>query len=87
MDIFRRKLYKNMKATTTLEYDLDNEDDELAMKKAMKSSDMASFIWELQHNFWRTWKHDETNFNLQTYREALCELLEEYDIHIDELIY
>ena len=36
MEIFRRKLYKNMKATTTLEYDLDNEDDELAMKKAMK---------------------------------------------------
>jgi hypothetical protein len=69
-----------------LEFNLDNRDEEMAMKKAMKSSDMASFIWELQHNFWRTWKHDETDFNLFTYREALCDLLEKHDINIDELI-
>lgn len=68
-----------------LEYDLTNADDEMAMKRAMKSTDMAMFIWELKHNFWRKWKHDDTNFNLDTYRESLGELLEEHNINIDEL--
>jgi len=69
-----------------LEFDLDNNDDEMAMKRAMKSTDMASFIWELQHNFWRKWKHDETDFNLDTYRESLSDLLDAHNINIDELI-
>lgn len=69
-----------------LEYNLDNRDEEMAMKRAMKSSDMASFIWQLQHNFWRTWKHDDSDFNLETYRKALGDLLDEYDININELI-
>ena len=68
-----------------LEYDLTNADDEMAMKRAMKSTDMAMFIWELKHSFWRKWKHDDTNFNLDTYRESLGELLEEHNINIDEL--
>ena len=68
-----------------IKYNLDNIDDERAMKKAMKSSEMASFIWELQHNFWRKWKHDDSDFNLETYREALRDLLDEYNINIDEL--
>ena len=70
----------------TLEYDLNNPDSELSMKRAMKATDMASFIWELKHNFWRKWKHDDTDFNLETYKESLGELLEEYNINIDELI-
>jgi len=70
-----------------LEYDLDDRDDEMAMKIAMKSSDMASFIWELTHNFWRKWKHDDSDFNLETYREALNGLLDDHDINTDELIY
>ncbi len=69
-----------------IKYNLDNNDDEMAMKRAMKSTDMASFIWELQHNFWRKWKHDETDFNLDTYREALGDLLDAHNINIDELI-
>ena len=68
-----------------LEYDLTNADDEMAMKRAMKSTDMAMFIWELKHNFWRKWKHDDTNFNLDTYRESLGELVDEHNINIDEL--
>lgn len=69
----------------TLEYDLNNIDDVMAMNKAMKATDMALFIWELKHNFWRKWKHDDKDFNLDTYREALHELLEEHNINIDEL--
>tara|TARA_R110000803_G_scaffold91933_1_gene159415 strand:- start:104 stop:328 length:225 start_codon:yes stop_codon:yes gene_type:complete len=70
-----------------LEYDLSNVDEEMAMKRAIKSNDMAMFIWELQHNFWRKWKHDESDFNLDTYREALGELLDIYNINPDELTY
>lgn len=68
-----------------LEFDLDDRDDEMAMKRAMKSSDMASFIWELKHNFWREWKHDDSDFNLETCREALNGLLDDYNIHPEEL--
>lgn len=68
-----------------LEYNLEDYDDEKAMKRAMKSSDMTSFIWELKHNFWRKWKHDDSDFNLETYKEALSDLLDEYNINIDEL--
>ena len=69
-----------------IEYNLDVREDEIAMKRAMKSTDMVMFIWELQHNFWRKWKHDDTDFNLDTYRESLGDLLDEYNINIDELI-
>jgi murein L,D-transpeptidase YafK len=70
----------------TIEYDLSAADDVMAMKQSMKSSDMAIFIWELKHNFWRKWKHDDSEFNLETYKEALNELLDEYNINPDELI-
>jgi len=69
-----------------LEYDLANRDEEMAMRRALKSSDMAMFIWELQHNFWKEWKHDETDFNLETYRKALGDLLDVHSINVDELI-
>jgi len=68
-----------------IEYDLSDPDDEKAMKRAMKATDMASFIWELKHNFWRQWKHDETDFNLDNYKQALSDLLWEHNINIDEL--
>jgi hypothetical protein len=46
---------------------------------------MAGFIWELKHNFWRKWKHNEEDFTLDNYKEALAELLDEHNINIDEL--
>jgi hypothetical protein len=69
----------------TLEYDLNNIDDQIEMKRAMKATDMALFIWELKHNFWRKWKHDDSDFNLETWKEALYDLLDEHNINVDEL--
>ena len=69
----------------TIEYDLSNADDVMEMKQSMQASAMAMFIWELKHNFWRKWKHDDSDFNLETYRAALGELLDEYNINPDEL--
>jgi len=69
---------------TTIEYS-DSVDDQMELKRVMKATDMAMFIWELKHNFWRKWKHDDSDFNLETYKEALGELLDEYNINPDEL--
>jgi hypothetical protein len=69
---------------TIIEYS-DSVDDQMELKRVMKATDMAMFIWELKHNFWRKWKHDDSDFNLETYREALGELLDEYNINPDEL--
>jgi hypothetical protein len=73
-----------MKAT--LEFDLDDQDDKLNHLRCVNSTDMALFIWELKHNFWRKWKHDETDFNLDSYRDALCELMQNHNIDVDNLI-
>jgi hypothetical protein len=69
-----------------LKFDLDNIDDEKDHMRCIKAPDMACFIWELKHNFWRKWKHDDTDFNLDTYKDALVDLLQEHNINIDELI-
>jgi murein L,D-transpeptidase YafK len=68
-----------------LEFNLEDPEDTLAYAKCLKASDMASFIWELQHNFWRKWKHDETDFTLDRYKEALWDLMEEHNLNTDEL--
>jgi len=73
-----------MKAT--LEFDFTQPEDRMDHKRCIRSSDMAMFIWELKNNFWRKWKHDETDFTLDNYKDALYGLLQEYHIDIDDLI-
>ena len=73
-----------MKAS--LEFDLNDADDKLNHLRCIHSTDMAVFIWELKHNFWRKWKHDETDFNLDNYKDELSDLMNEYNIDIDNLI-
>ena len=46
---------------------------------------MAGFIWELKHSFWRKWKHNEEDFTLDNYKEALAELMDEHNINVYEL--
>jgi len=69
-----------------LEFDLDDHDEAKRHLRCVHSTDMAAFIWELNHNFWRKWKHDETDFNLDNYKEALSELMADHNIDIDNLI-
>ena len=64
-----------------LKFDLDNQEDRISYKIYNKSEDLANFVWELKHNFWRKWKHDETDFTLDNYKEALCDLMEEHNIN------
>lgn len=69
-----------------LEFDYEIEGDESRHKQCIKANDMASFIWELNNNFWRKWKHDESDFNLGTYMEALSLLMDDYNINPDDLL-
>mgnify|MGYP000595508306 CR=1 FL=1 len=73
-----------MKAT--LEFDLNDPADTMAHLRCVNAANMAAFIWDLKHNLWRKWKHDETDFNLDNYKEALYELMKDYNIDIDNLI-
>ena len=65
-----------MKATFTTE-------DPAEIKRLSKSEDMASFIWELVHNGWRDFKH--TDYDYQKAWDKIHELLNEYNIDIDDL--
>jgi len=68
-----------------LEFDLDVVEERQEHLQCTMSNDMACFIWELKHNFWRKWKHNEEDFNLDSYKEALHELMKEHNINPDEL--
>lgn len=59
-------------------------EDKQEIQRLAKSEDMALFIWELVHNGWREFKH--TDYDYQRSWDKIHELLEEYNINIDELI-
>jgi hypothetical protein len=58
--------------------------DEQEAKRLVKSTDMAMFIWELKHNGWREFKH--TDYDYQKAWNKINEMLDEYNIDIDDLI-
>lgn len=59
-------------------------DDPMEIKRIAKSTDMAMFIWELVHNGWREFKHED--YDYQKSWDKIHELLKEYDININDLI-
>jgi len=58
-------------------------DDEMEAKRLLKSNDMALFIFELVRNGWRRFKH--TDYDYEKSWGVIHELLDEYDINIDEI--
>lgn len=58
--------------------------DEKEIKRLIKSTDMALFIWELLHNGWREFKHSD--YDYEPAWNKINSLLEEYNINIDDLI-
>lgn len=59
-------------------------DEPLEIKRLAKSTDMASFIFELVHNGWREFKH--TDYDYEKVWSKIHSLLEEHNIIIDDLI-
>ena len=72
-----------MKATLT--FDLNDQEEADSHLRCIKAAEMAGFIWQLKNNFWRKWKHNEEDFTLDNYKEALAELLDEHNINVYEL--
>jgi hypothetical protein len=58
-------------------------EDEQEIKRLAKADDMAMFIFELVHNGWREFKH--TDYNYQPAWDKINELLEQYNITINDL--
>ena len=75
-----------------LEYDLDNPDDREAHLRAVKSTDMASVIFEFQINSRKRLAQkiydnkDGSVTPLDIVYNEFFELLEEHNVNIDELI-
>ena len=65
-----------MKATFTT-------DDPMEIRRLSKADDMATFIWELVHNGWREFKHGD--YDYKPAWDKIHELLEQFDINIDDL--
>ena len=78
---------------TVIEYG-DSEDDQMALKRVMKSMDMASLLFEIQINMKNRIIHtldskdalDKEYELLDTVWERINEEFKSYGIHIDELI-
>jgi len=79
-------------AKAKLIYDLNEPDDIMAHKRAVKSFDMALAIWNITHNTKKSleWSMDGKEINkyeaLDLVYEKIYEILDEHDIKIDELI-
>ena len=81
-----------MKAT--LKYDLSNIDEEMAMKRAIKSTDMANVLFEIHFNLKKRceWEVEALEADsdkwdgMEVVLKKLNELFEQNNINIEELI-
>ncbi len=84
-------------AKAILEFDLNDPNDNMAHRRAVKSTDMAIVLHELVYNLHKRIERelDAKEFNLEDvtdydvvdiYRQRIGELLEDNGINIDELI-
>lgn len=77
-----------------LEYDLSNKDEEMAMKRAMKSTDMANVLFEISMNLRKQceWELESLEADsdkwdgMSVVLRRLNELFEQNNINIEELI-
>ena len=79
-------------AKAKLIYDLNEPDDIMAHKRAVKSFDMALAIWNITHNTKKSLEYSMDGKEIDKYEaldlvyEKIYEILDEHNIKIDELI-
>lgn len=79
-----------MKAT--LEFNLDEHDDQIAHLRSIKSVDLALSLWDMDQYLRGKIKHapdsmsDETYKELQEARQKFLHILEQRSIDLDELL-
>ena len=75
-----------------LEFNLDEQDDEMAHKRAVKSLDMVLTLWDIDGYLRGQIKHapdsmsPEVYGTLQDVRDKLYEIMSKHSIDLDELI-
>lgn len=79
-------------AKVKIVFDLNEPDDVLSHKRFIQSNDMALAMWEFKNRLWRKLKHapdtmpDDEYKAIQNIQKEFFEVLEEYDLNIDNLV-
>jgi hypothetical protein len=79
-------------AKAILEFNLNEPDDIIAHKRAVKSLDLTLALWEIIHNTKKgiEWSMEEKEIDkydaLELVYKKIYEILDEHNINIDELI-
>lgn len=79
-------------AKAILEYDLDDVEDKLAHKRAIKSTDMALALWEISYNAKKSleWSFEGKDIDkydaLEIVFDKIFDILEEHNINLGEII-
>ncbi len=87
------KLYELLiMAQAIIKYDLNDVDDSMAHKRAVKSLDMALALWDITHNTKKSleWRMEGKEIDkyeaLDMVYEKIYEILDEHNIKLDDLI-
>lgn len=61
-------------------------EDKTEALRITKASDMAICLWELEHNAWRRYKHEEPKEDFVTsFKELINDTYNDYGINTDDL--
>lgn len=72
-------------ATATLTYDLNDPDDKRAHLRAIMSLDLVLMMWKYDQHLRSEYKHGG-NEGAYVYREKFIEIMNEYNIDLDQLL-
>lgn len=71
-----------------LKFDLENKDDEYELNRCLKSLDMILALNEIKESIRQKIKYQDIEvINLEEFQEEFFEILSNYDINIDKLVY
>jgi hypothetical protein len=79
-------------ATAKLEYNLNDQDDQMAHLRAVKSLDLVMVLWDMDGYLRAETKYAPDSINpevydtLQSVRDKLHEIMSKHSIDLDELI-
>ena len=57
-------------------FETDDPEEAETLYNAQKN---ASIVFELTHNFWRKWKHSDKDITLEELKDAINDLVYDYD--------
>lgn len=72
-------------AKAILEYDLNDPDDRIAHLRAVMSLDLVLMMWKYDQHLRSEYKHGG-NEGAYAYREKFIEMMNEYNIDLDQLL-